>query len=484
MANKLTKDDLIHKVIQQALLDPNSGQNKTSADGLLYYMKRAGVKDISKGDIIKHAKGMKGIKVQGGNLIADVTEDLGLSFGARGGGLGSNMVANYNHFDVDQDENWEDDYEKTELDLRMGNVDETSGNRMLRQGTLSSAEYQQAKKLKNFDPKNYKWDKDKQLYVKENMKESFNVKKVNHDEWSWEFEVKSPRNSKVYNALKKVKGVEFSESTEGFFVMGNTPQERQNAIKALQSLGINEVFNGTPNKNDGNDILRWLKSQPKFLQAVKSGKFGAKDIAKGMADDVGRHVKPEWVLGALELVDMSVKESVNEASKKSVTAIANGLAKVAKEMQDLAKDYVKHKNDPAKAKIIVAQLKDLTKKKKALEKGLDGAVSSLDKEVELVANEHVLRAQIRNMVRESLITENYNFAVEDIFFLWDEVFDDERKGIESGVTTHKGKRATQISFEPKNKSKFYNDFMKKAIKQMKKDNVKYDWMEQELYIFH
>ena len=44
-------------------------------------------------------------------------------------------------------------------------------NKLLRQTGLSPAEYQKAKKLKGFDAKNYKWDKKKDLYVKESVNE-------------------------------------------------------------------------------------------------------------------------------------------------------------------------------------------------------------------------------------------------------------------------------------------------------------------------
>jgi len=73
--SKLTKDDLIHKVLDGALLDPKSGQNKASVDGILHYIKKAGVKGITKGDIIKHAKTMAGLKIQGGNILKDIKEE-------------------------------------------------------------------------------------------------------------------------------------------------------------------------------------------------------------------------------------------------------------------------------------------------------------------------------------------------------------------------------------------------------------------------
>jgi len=101
------------------------------------------------------------------------------------------------------------------------------------------------------------------------------------------------------------------------------------------------------------------------------------------------------------------RESVNE-SKKSVTVIANGLSKVTTEMKKHAEFYVKAKakGDAKEMKQHIGHLKTLTSQKKELERGLDGAISGLDKDVELVANEHVVRSQIRNIVRESLAKES------------------------------------------------------------------------------
>lgn len=38
-------------------------------------------------------------------------------------------------------------------------------NNLLKQDALSPAEYQKAKKLKRFDPKNYKWDPKQGLHL-------------------------------------------------------------------------------------------------------------------------------------------------------------------------------------------------------------------------------------------------------------------------------------------------------------------------------
>jgi hypothetical protein len=59
-----------------------------------------------------------------------------------------------------------------EDELEMKGLEEA--NNLLKQDALSSAEYQKAKKLKGFDPKNYKWDKNQELHLIRKMNESFN----------------------------------------------------------------------------------------------------------------------------------------------------------------------------------------------------------------------------------------------------------------------------------------------------------------------
>jgi hypothetical protein len=48
-------------------------------------------------------------------------------------------------------------------------------NNLLKQDALSQAEYQKATKIKGFDPKNYKWDPNQDLYLIRNMSEDLDV---------------------------------------------------------------------------------------------------------------------------------------------------------------------------------------------------------------------------------------------------------------------------------------------------------------------
>ena len=348
MANTLTKDDLIHKVIQQTLLDPKSGQNKTSADGLLHYIKKAGITSITKGDIIKHAKKMAGVSVQGGNLIVDVAENLE----SQGSGVSNNMIANYNHFDAGQTEDWEDDYEGTnEAKMTASKMVKVFKNKAdwgdfgdhvyVKSGNLVVIDtfyYGEAKAIEDLTKS---WIPGGSNYVYFRKKYGINMVIVDtFSEFSAIGRHKKLTNDGIVGLVLKISGGQDTPLTET--TMKEGPNKHQahlssadyQKVKKLKWFDeknykwnpksqlydkvneMNEVFNGTPNKNDGADILRWIKSSG-MEKGIKSGKYKAGDIAKGMSDDVGRPVKPEWVKGALKLVGVSLKESVNEADAKA-----------------------------------------------------------------------------------------------------------------------------------------------------------------------
>jgi len=65
----MSKYKLINKIITNVLIDKNSGQKMTSIGGLLYYIKKSGLSDIKKSDIITVAKTFPNIKIESGNLI-------------------------------------------------------------------------------------------------------------------------------------------------------------------------------------------------------------------------------------------------------------------------------------------------------------------------------------------------------------------------------------------------------------------------------
>lgn len=51
-------------------------------------------------------------------------------------------------------------------------------------------------------------------------------------------------------------------------------------------------------------------------------------------------------------------------------------------------------------------------------------------------------------------------AIEDIFFIWDEEIDDDRKGITGGHTTYEDKKCFQFNFSDQISLKEHENFMK------------------------
>jgi hypothetical protein len=79
---------------------------------------------------------------------------------------------------------------------------------------------------------------------------------------------------------------------------------------------------------------------------------------------------------------------------------------------------------------------------------------------------------------------NENFKTEDVFFIWDETIDDDRKGIEQGHTNHKGKPAIRYDFYlPLSKKKMFSDFEEETKDFLKKKGLKYDWEGDSLFVY-
>ena len=70
---------------------------------------------------------------------------------------------------------------------------------------------------------------------------------------------------------------------------------------------------------------------------------------------------------------------------------------------------------------------------------------------------------------------------DDIFFLWDASVDDDRQGIEHGITSHGNKSYSQFIFDDDVRG--FDDFEKRAIAMLKKNKWKYDWDGDVLNIY-
>ncbi len=90
--------------------------------------------------------------------------------------------------------------------------------------------------------------------------------------------------------------------------------------------------------------------------------------------------------------------------------------------------------------------------------------------------------QVRSYREISSLVNEARFEADEIFFLWDETVDDDREGIESGHTDHRGKAATVFSFDTKD-HKAFMDFKKKAAEYLKKQGLKHEDTGEQLFVY-
>lgn len=186
--------------------------------------------------------------------------------------------------------------------------------------------------------------------------------------------------------------------------MYNMSEKDLEDIAGTKHKGLPVKKESKINEADAKKDATWIYKE--YIKGQKMPK-SAMALAYEIRMDTDAKISPGWVQKILKkyykinLPMKSVKESVNEASKKSVTKIAKELESLGKEMKKHAAEWKASKDEKEKAKH-VGHLKALTAKKRGLEKEMDFAISGLDSEAELVANEHVLRGLIRKQVREHL----------------------------------------------------------------------------------
>lgn len=108
------------------------------------------------------------------------------------------------------------------------------------------------------------------------------------------------------------------------------------------------------------------------------------------------------------------RSTITEA--RSIEKISTERGKVVKDMKELAAEYsqAKKSNNTERQSEILKQLKELTAKKAKLEKELDAAVLTKDKDVELAIEENLLRAAVRRIVRETVDSQSPTNLVSEV----------------------------------------------------------------------
>lgn len=195
---------------------------------------------------------------------------------------------------------------------------------------------------------------------------------------------------------------------------------------------MNEML--VSDKTDGRvkQMLNKMKSTYRSLNAINYDTqnktylfaFGKKSDADKLEKDFkqARKQNPDKSIGKFEFVrsadyandnppvfvkQFKINESVNEA--RGLKAIQKELDKVLTDIESTLGAYKKAKGTP-KEKPLVQKLKDLSQKKKQLEKDLDSTVSGMYKDAEL-QSESLQKEIIKYLVREQLQILNETYAV-------------------------------------------------------------------------
>jgi len=336
----LTKDELIHKVLDAALLDPKSGQNRTSIDGLLHYISKAGVTGITKGDIISHAKKMAGIKVSGNMLMTDVKESVSEAIMTP-----SAMIKIFkNRAD------WGD----------MGDHVYTKGSTLV---VVDTFYYGEARAMES---------------LQKNWKPGGNYYDYFHKTYGVDI--------KIIDTFSEVKASGQHKKLTKDGIVGVILKISGGQDKPINEDTINEV----------NSLLQHDNlSSAEYQTAKKLQGFNAKDWAWDSNTQLYKKTSNK------ENMNKSVNESTKRSVGKIVTNISKLTDEMKKQAAMYV--TIRQKNDAKALAKQLDILKKLTAEKKRLESELDAAITDLDKDVELVAtDESVLRSLVRTKIYEIL----------------------------------------------------------------------------------
>ncbi len=190
-------------------------------------------------------------------------------------------------------------------------------NNLLKQDALSPAEYQKAKKLKGFDPKNYKWDKNQELHLIRKMSEDLDKRVAKVDEI-----LDIVNEEEVEKRLDVEKAIKSTLKDEGG-AAGLDP-----LVKAVKKLGISKdelksmikKIVGVAKHKHGDYISTPInenvdKKYSDFLLALRdsgvTNMFGAAPYLQrefGLDKREAREILSNWM--------KSFNEGINESSEK------------------------------------------------------------------------------------------------------------------------------------------------------------------------
>jgi len=95
-------------------------------------------------------------------------------------------------------------------------------------------------------------------------------------------------------------------------------------------------------------------------------------------------------------------------------------------------------------------------------------------------SKHITKHGIVKKNPRKRVKIDYDFIVDEIFFMWDDVYDDGRKGIEHGTTGSGQAKYEDFIFDKEPNQNFHI----KVGKYLRAKKVKYEWGYKQLKIFY
>jgi hypothetical protein len=206
-----------------------------------------------------------------------------------------------------------------------GSIDQAiAENKLLKQAKLSSAEYQKAKKLKDFNPNDYEWDPSESLYVKEKKSKfkkhgemsGFDMRGIDEASEASKFKkgdkITYYGNKGVVNSAKYNTFAKDWDYTISYIEDGTRKGESGVRDKELKSSPINEAkFTDYSN----NELAAYAKELSK--QRADAASKGQNDLVSGINKEIEAATR-ELKKRSQKLKDLSrtdVKEPVGEEVK-------------------------------------------------------------------------------------------------------------------------------------------------------------------------
>jgi hypothetical protein len=167
----------------------------------------------------------------------------------------------------------------------------------------------------------------------------------------------------------------YTESHPGKSVSDAAPI-RERVLSFLKEKGeatyedLMEFFKGLNEETGGNTSRKWLNKNTQYLSIKEKNGVKTYSLSK-----MGNRVH--------EAIGKQKKAAVNESA--AIDKISKDFTSIVNQMKDTADAWKKATGEEKEA--LLTTLKDLTSKKKAIEADLNNAISSKDRNIDLVISE-------------------------------------------------------------------------------------------------